>query len=243
MENAVFRCFLQFSLFTARAIKCALLLSLLKSDTQTLGKCGTQSSSPKFTTPLAEEKGRKYIYSALLQGGPTISRAQKPCNPEKSQNTLPRGVKKLFGTARPRKSNKKRSKTQDSKKKSWLSDFSWLFGLLCLTFSVSGLKTPLGRLFWDFRGLIGCLEKGWNRQGVRLQYLAAATTLETCLEHLFTQPFANKLLQSKQQRQCNSSSTIASYCVAWTIARTNSRASNYCSDTPCGIHPFSKLPI
>ena len=45
-----------------------------------------------------------------------------------------------------------------------------------------------------------CLEKGWNRQGVRLQYLAAATTLEACLEHPFTQPIANKLLHLKQQK-------------------------------------------
>ena len=89
----------------------------------------------------------------------------------------------------------------------------------------------------------GCLEKGWNRQGVRLQYLAAATTLETCLEHPFTQPIANKLLHSKQQKECNSSSAIASYCVAWTIARTIATAKNYCSDTPCGIHPFSEHPI
>ena len=61
---------------------------------------------------------------------------------------------------------------------------------------------------WDFSPnlrlelhfiLVGCLEKQWNREGVRLQYLAAATTLETCLEHPFTQPFANKLLHSNQQ--------------------------------------------
>ena len=51
-------------------------------------------------------------------------------------------------------------------------------------------------------------------EGVRLQYPAAATTLETCLEPPFTQPIANKLLHSKQQKECNSSSTIASYCVA-----------------------------
>ena len=92
---------------------------------------------------------------------------------------------------------------------------------------------------WKF---LGCLEKGWNRQGVRLQYLAAATTLETCLEHPFTQPIADKLLHSKQQKLCNSCSTIASYCVAWTIARTVATANNYCSDTPCGIHPFSEHP-
>ena len=52
------------------------------------------------------------------------------------------------------------------------------------------------------RDLVGCLEKGWNRQGVRLQYLAAATTLKTCLEHPFTQPIADKLLHLKKQK-CN----------------------------------------
>ena len=48
--------------------------------------------------------------------------------------------------------------------------------------------------------MVGCLEKWWNRQGVRLQYLAAATTLETCLQHPFTQPIANKLVHPKQQK-------------------------------------------
>ena len=42
--------------------------------------------------------------------------------------------------------------------------------------------------------------EGVNRQGVRLQYLAAATTLKTCLEHPFTQPTPNKLLHTKQQK-------------------------------------------
>ena len=45
---------------------------------------------------------------------------------------------------------------------------------------------------------IGCLEKGWNAQGVTLQYLAAATTLETCLEHPFTQPKEDKLLHNSR---------------------------------------------
>ena len=40
----------------------------------------------------------------------------------------------------------------------------------------------------------------------------------------------------------HSSSIIADYCVAWTIARTIATANNYCSDTPCGIHPFSEHP-
>ena len=83
------------------------------------------------------------------------------------------------------------------------------------------------------------LPQGWNWQGVRLQYLAAVTTLETCLEHPFTQPIADKRLHLKQQKERNSSSTIASYCVAWTIVRTIATANNYCS---CGIHPFSELP-
>ena len=55
----------------------------------------------------------------------------------------------------------------------------------------------------SLRTVFGCLEKGWNRQGVRLQYLVAATTLKTCLEHPFTQPIANKLLavlHSKQRK-------------------------------------------
>ena len=106
--------------------------------------------------------------------------------------------------------------------------------------SVPGKQDPKIRVLCP--SFVGCLEKGWNRQGVRLQYSDAPTTLETCLEHPFTQPIANKLLHSKQQKSCNSSSTIANYCVAWTIARTIATANNYCSDTPCGIHPFSEHP-
>ena len=41
---------------------------------------------------------------------------------------------------------------------------------------------------------------------------------------------------------CHSSSTIASCCVAWTIARTIAKANHYFSDTLCGIHPFSEHP-
>ena len=32
-----------------------------------------------------------------------------------------------------------------------------------------------------------------------------------------------------------------SYWVAWATARTIATANHYCSDTPCGIHPFSEL--
>ena len=48
--------------------------------------------------------------------------------------------------------------------------------------------------------------------------LATATTLEICLELLFTRAIA--LLQSKQHREWNSFSTTANYCIALTIART-----------------------
>ena len=66
----------------------------------------------------------------------------------------------------------------------------------------------------------GCLEKGWNRQGVGMQYLPRQPALETCLERPFARSIANKLLHSKQQGKCNSFSTTANDCIAWTIAQT-----------------------
>ena len=39
-----------------------------------------------------------------------------------------------------------------------------------------------------------------SARGETAIHLAAATTLETCLEHPFTQPIANKRLHSKQQK-------------------------------------------
>ena len=60
---------------------------------------------------------------------------------------------------------------------------------------LGGISRDFG---WDVPG-----SGVWRRvksAGVRLQYLAAAITLETCLEHPFTQPVANKLLHSKQQK-------------------------------------------
>ena len=39
---------------------------------------------------------------------------------------------------------------------------------------------------------------------------------------------ADELLHSKQQKECDSFLTTANY-------------PNYCGDSPCGIHPFSKL--
>ena len=90
-------------------------------------------------------------------------------------------------------------------------------------------------------GEVGCLEKGWNRQGVTLQYLAVAATLETCLEHPFTQPIANNLLHSKQQKECNSSLTIQHHCE---LLRRMNYCTNYCdSKQILQRHPLRNPPL
>ena len=96
--------------------------------------------------------------------------------------------------------------------------------------------------FWFPSLNFGRLEKGRNRQGVRLHFLPRQASLETCLERPFSRTIARELLHSKQQKECNSFSSIANYCVARTIARTIATDKNYCGNTPCGIHPFSELP-
>ena len=53
--------------------------------------------------------------------------------------------------------------------------------------------------------------------------------------------FVHDLLHSKHLKECNSSSTIANYCVTRTIARAIATEDNYCGDTPCGVHPLSEL--
>ena len=58
------------------------------------------------------------------------------------------------------------------------------------------------------------------------------------LRHVWNVP-SHEFLHSKQQKECDCFSTIVNYCVVWTIAAEN----NYCSETPCGIHPFSEHPL
>ena len=164
----------------------------------------------------------------------TLNSGVTPAN-----QTKERPVHELFAGAFQNKSSmwivlvfrRKNTRIHKNGRNSWTFRFGPFFGLVYRGDSWAELALRLG-----------CLEKGWSRQGVRLQYSTAPTTLETCSEHPFTQPIPNKLLHSKQQKECNSSSTIASCCVAWTIARTIATANSYCSDTPCGIHPFSELP-
>ena len=53
------------------------------------------------------------------------------------------------------------------------------------------------------------------------------------------EPPANERLYAKQQKNAMVFSTIANHCVG-TIAQIFATDSNYCSDTPCGIHLFSE---
>ena len=75
-------------------------------------------------------------------------------------------------------------------------------------------RVLVGNSFGADKDLFRVFGEGVKSASGAIAILAAATTLETCLQRPFTRTIANELLHSKQQKECNSFSTIANYCVA-----------------------------